>query len=118
MKLVDLSLSIELRHERDRRTTFDGHVYVFPDGVRFEDFRAALQAASLVEDFALAAEIARRYGFYDLICLRCASALIGATPPTPTHDRNEWIFYQLCMNCWSKTVRDYSSMRTGAPTPI
>lgn len=131
------SISRDLRIERDRRTTFDGHAHVFADGVRFEDLRGAIQAAWLVEDFTLAAELARRYDFYNLICLRCASALIASVPQVSfaaraslraafaafsdrhprVHNReDEWIFYQLCMNCWSHTVRDYSSIRTGAPT--
>jgi len=110
------ALSADLRYERDRRTTFDGRWHVFADGVRFEDFRAALQAAWLASDYTLAADLARRHGFYNSICLRCASALIGAIPPTPNYTVNEWIFYQLCMRCWADALRDYSSMRTGAPT--
>lgn len=41
------------------------------DGVKLGDVKAAIQAAGLAGDFALAAEIAQRYELHE-ICLYCA----------------------------------------------
>jgi hypothetical protein len=44
---------------------------IYAGGVHSDDVRDAIQAAALADDFALASEIAGRYGWSN-ICLRCA----------------------------------------------
>lgn len=44
----------------------------FPDGARKEDIQAAMQAAWLADNVALSTEIAKRYGVFGRVCLRCA----------------------------------------------
>jgi len=79
------------------------HVDVFPDGVRFEDVCAAISAAWLADNFDLAEQLAREYGLYDQVCLRCASRWIASSPHRPppalirlVGDRRA---YQLCNDC-------------------
>lgn len=73
MKLTP-SLSVDLQAWVRRSLRFDGAAYVFADGTRFEDVRAALQAAWLADDFTLALNLARRHGVDRIVCVRCASA--------------------------------------------
>jgi hypothetical protein len=69
------------------------------DGTRVDDVQAAIQAAWLV-DKALAKEIAERYGIYDKICLRCASAPLAPVNPTKVTRAAIGDFaFQLCLDC-------------------
>jgi hypothetical protein len=69
------------------------------DGTYVADVQAAIQAAWLV-DKACAKEIAERYGLYDKICLRCASAPLAPVDPTKVTLAAIGDFaYQLCLNC-------------------
>ncbi len=81
--------------ERVLEQLFD--VEVFPDGETIQDVCAAIQAAFLVDrDFAT--DLAKRYGLYNNICLRCTADRIASTS-TVTQTAPTW-HYQLCNNCY------------------
>jgi hypothetical protein len=85
----------------------------FPDGVRFEDLQAAIQAAWCV-DCAFAAELAKRYDLYNQLCLRCADAHITAVDPSEMTKSILGAFaYQLCQNCNWAEIRIRIELRNG-----
>lgn len=84
------------------------HVDVYPDGVRFDDVCDAISAAWHADHFELAEQIAREYGLYDQVCLRCARRWISAAgSPSPELQRlvGTSRAYQLCNDCrWALTA--------------
>lgn len=84
------------------------HVDVFPNGVLFEDVCDAISAAWHADHFELAEQIAREYGLYDQICLRCAQRWPAAAG-SPSAELQRQIgashAYQLCHECaWTLTI--------------
>jgi hypothetical protein len=69
-------------------------VIVFSDGACKENVQAAMQAAWLASDTALSAEIAKRYGLYGRLCLRCAQAGIPYSARKP-----DMLLLHLCESC-------------------
>lgn len=59
----------------------------------------AIQAAWMV-DPPFAAELAKRYGFYDQVCLCCATKPLAAVDPTKVlRDALGDLAFQLCLEC-------------------
>jgi hypothetical protein len=76
------------------------------DGTRVADVQAAIQAAWLVNK-PFAAELAKRYGLYDRVCLRCADRPLAAINPTNvTLAVLGTLAYQLCLDCHYTESRD------------
>ncbi len=71
-----------------------------------ENIQAAIQAA-WIADPTFAAELAKRYGLYDSVCLRCASAPLAAVDPTKVSLKTYGpLAYQLCLECHYAASRE------------
>lgn len=90
---------------------------VFPDGTSVENVQAAIQAAWLADQLWLAKQIAEEYGFYDKVCLRCASRRLAAIDPSPALRTFRGAFaYQLCVQCMA-TENGIAARRTRVKLP-
>lgn len=70
------------------------------------DVQAAIQAAWMV-DPPFAAELAKRHGLYDSVCLRCAHKPIAAVDPTKVCLKLYGaLAYQMCIDCHYATSRE------------
>lgn len=77
------------------------------DGVEVENLQLAIQAAWAV-DPPFARDLAKRYGFYDKVCLCCANAPLTAFDPTTIlKDAIGDLAYQLCVICMGKESLRY-----------
>lgn len=76
---MSLTISFELYEWVIVNLRCNGTEYVFPDGAGFDNVRAAVQAAWLADNRALALELARRYGMENILCLCCARARSAGT---------------------------------------
>ena len=69
------------------------------DDIPIGEIQAAIQAAWRA-DPAFAAEVAKRYGLYDKVCLRCVNAPLTAFEPSSLlKQRLDKLAYQLCVHC-------------------
>lgn len=70
------------------------------------DIQAAIQAAWIASP-PFAAELAKRYGLYDCVCLRCATKPLAAVDPTKVslHFYGA-LAYQLCLDCHYAASRE------------
>lgn len=72
------------------------------DGLLFETFQAAVQAAWSAREFPLVHELMLRYNLVDVVCYRCAARpLSGSAPP-----QTDPLFYKLCNACIWQSTRD------------
>lgn len=71
-----------------------------------ENIQAAIQAAWMVSP-AFAAELAKRYGIYDRMCLRCANNPLAVVDPTKVLvEALGKLAFQLCLDCHYAASRD------------
>ena len=84
---------------------------ILDDGTPFVDLQAAIQAAWIAGERQIAAELSRRYGLYNKLCLRCAvpSQSVWAW----AHDRSpdcvpDSILARLCQPCQHEELAPYT----------
>jgi hypothetical protein len=81
-----------------------------PDGTPLADLQAAMQAAWLADNRSMSAELAKRHGLLDKLCLRCAlpsislTAYVGGPETTYSH---------LCQPCVHEVLRPHAKPVTG-----
>jgi hypothetical protein len=72
-----------------------------PDGTRLADLQAAMQAAWIAGEKHVAAELSKRYGLYNTLCLRCGVPSLSVTAlfTGPTDCWPDSFFARLCAPC-------------------
>lgn len=72
-----------------------------PDGTPLVDLQDAMQAAWMAGEKHISAELSKRYGLYNTLCLRCGipSLSVTASFTGPTDCWPDSYFARLCVSC-------------------
>ncbi len=83
-----------------------------PDGTPLADLQAAMQAAWIAGEKHIAAELSKRYGLYNKLCLRCGvpwQPLVRTGSTDATDCWPDSYLARLCQPCAHEEVRPYRS---------
>ncbi len=83
-----------------------------PDGTPLADLQAAMEAAWIAGEKHISAELSKRYGLYNTLCLRCGSPALSITASFtgPTDCWPDSFFARLCAPCQHEEIRPMRSL--------